>query len=216
MRIPDTFDGRPQRPGRRLHVGARAAGRARRAAWRQPVAGHLRRASRPLGDDDARRRCARSREGTYSYVDYLDNDGIELDKRIRIEVAVTIDGRRDALRLHRHVSPQVRGPFNCVPSGASPPPVSPCAPSPTRRSSRPMAAASARSRCICRRAARQSARAGAGQCAHRHHQAHHRLHPRRACEALPERVPADAAGELLASCLRRPPSATARRSSPAS
>lgn len=56
-------------------------------------------------------------DGTYSYVDYNDNDGIELDKRIKFEVAVTIkDG-------NFHVdftgsSPQVRGPFNAVPSGA--------------------------------------------------------------------------------------------------
>jgi N-methylhydantoinase B len=56
-------------------------------------------------------------EGTYTYIDYNDNDGIELDTRIKFEVAVTIkDG-------NFHVdftgsSPQVRGPFNAVPSGA--------------------------------------------------------------------------------------------------
>src|SRR5688572_19851217 len=55
--------------------------------------------------------------GTYSYTDYNDNDGIELDKRIEFNVAVTVkDGKF-------HVdftgsSPQVRGPFNAVPSGA--------------------------------------------------------------------------------------------------
>jgi len=56
--------------------------------------------------------------GTYRYVDFLDNDGIELDKRIRVEVAVTIgDGT-----MHCDFtgsSPQVRGPFNCVPSGSA-------------------------------------------------------------------------------------------------
>ena len=56
--------------------------------------------------------------GTYRYVDFLDNDGIELDKRIRIEVAVTVgDGT-----MHCDFtgsSPQVRGPFNCVPSGSA-------------------------------------------------------------------------------------------------
>jgi N-methylhydantoinase B len=56
-------------------------------------------------------------EGTYKYVDFNDNDGIELDTPIRFEVAVTVkDG-------NFHVdftgsSPQVRGPFNAVPSGA--------------------------------------------------------------------------------------------------
>jgi N-methylhydantoinase B/oxoprolinase/acetone carboxylase alpha subunit len=56
-------------------------------------------------------------DGTYRYVDWLDNDGIELDKPIRIEVAVTL---RDA-SIHidfTGTSPQVRGPMNCVPSGS--------------------------------------------------------------------------------------------------
>ena len=54
--------------------------------------------------------------GTYRYVDFSDNDGIDLDKSIRFEVAVTVkDGT-----FHcdfAGTSPQVRGPFNCVPSG---------------------------------------------------------------------------------------------------
>jgi N-methylhydantoinase B len=56
-------------------------------------------------------------EGTYRYVDFNDNDGIDLDKRIRFEVAVTI---RDG-SFHCDFtgsSDQVRGPFNCVPSGS--------------------------------------------------------------------------------------------------
>lgn len=56
--------------------------------------------------------------GTYRYVDHLDNDGIELDRLVRIEVAVTVkDGT-----MHCDFtgsSPQVRGPFNCVPSGSA-------------------------------------------------------------------------------------------------
>ena len=56
-------------------------------------------------------------EGTYRFVDFLDNDGIELDRPIRIEVAVTLgDG---AIEIDfTGTSPQVRGPFNCVPSGS--------------------------------------------------------------------------------------------------
>ncbi len=54
--------------------------------------------------------------GTYSYADYLDNDGVDLDRPVRIEVAVTIgDG---TMRCDfAGTSPQVRGPFNCMPSG---------------------------------------------------------------------------------------------------
>jgi N-methylhydantoinase B len=55
--------------------------------------------------------------GTYRYVDWLDNDGIELDKPVRIEVAVTVaDGS-----IHvdfTGTGAQLRGPFNCVPSGS--------------------------------------------------------------------------------------------------
>lgn len=56
-------------------------------------------------------------EGTYRFVDYLDNDGIELDKPIRIEVAVTIKGGDIAFDFEG-TSPQVKGPLNCVPSGS--------------------------------------------------------------------------------------------------
>ena len=56
-------------------------------------------------------------EGTYRYVDWLDNDGVVLDQKVRIEVAVTIkDGS-----IHfdfTGTDPQVRGPMNCVPSGS--------------------------------------------------------------------------------------------------
>lgn len=56
-------------------------------------------------------------DGTYRYADFLDNDGIELDKPVRIEIAVTIkDGT-----MHcdfTGTSPQTKGPFNAVPSGS--------------------------------------------------------------------------------------------------
>lgn len=54
--------------------------------------------------------------GTYHYTDFLDNDGVDLDRRVRVEVAVTV---ADGL-MHcdfTGTSPQVRGPFNCMPSG---------------------------------------------------------------------------------------------------
>ena len=56
-------------------------------------------------------------QGTFRYVDYLDNDGIDLDKRVRIEVAATVKG--DSIEFDfEGTSPQVRGPINCVPSGS--------------------------------------------------------------------------------------------------
>ena len=55
--------------------------------------------------------------GTYRFVDELDNDGIDLDSRIRIEVKVTIEDGAIHFDL-TGTSPQVRGPVNCVPSGS--------------------------------------------------------------------------------------------------
>ena len=55
-------------------------------------------------------------EGTYRYVDWLDNDGIELERRVRIEVAVTVKGGGIHIDL-TGTSEQLKGPFNCVPSG---------------------------------------------------------------------------------------------------
>ena len=56
-------------------------------------------------------------EGTYRYADNMDNDGIELDRRIRIEVAVTIEDGTISCDFEGS-SRQLRGPFNCVPSGS--------------------------------------------------------------------------------------------------
>jgi N-methylhydantoinase B len=54
-------------------------------------------------------------DGTYRFADHLDNDGIVLDRRVRIEVAVTVRG--SAMRFDfTGTSPQVRGPFNAVPA----------------------------------------------------------------------------------------------------
>ncbi len=56
--------------------------------------------------------------GTYRAVDFLDNDGLDLDARVRIEVAVTLPGDGSISFDLTGSSPQVRGPFNCVPSGS--------------------------------------------------------------------------------------------------
>ena len=54
-------------------------------------------------------------DGTYRFTDWLDNDGIDLDRRINITVAVTITGS-DLHADFTGTSPQVRGPINAVPS----------------------------------------------------------------------------------------------------
>jgi N-methylhydantoinase B len=55
--------------------------------------------------------------GTYRAIDFLDNDGIDLNRRIRIEIAVTV-GNGTMTVDFTGSSPQVRGPFNVVPSGS--------------------------------------------------------------------------------------------------
>ncbi|MDA1309180.1 MAG: hydantoinase B/oxoprolinase family protein [Proteobacteria bacterium] len=56
-------------------------------------------------------------DGRYGYHDFLDNDGIDLDTPIRIEVMVTIAD--DTVHVDfTGTAPQVRGPFNCMPSGS--------------------------------------------------------------------------------------------------
>lgn len=75
--------------------------------------------SRLLDRSEAMTRDALRRlpSGTFRYVDWLDNDGVDLDKRVRIEVAATVgDGS-----IHfdfTGTDAQLRGPLNCVPSGA--------------------------------------------------------------------------------------------------
>jgi N-methylhydantoinase B len=56
-------------------------------------------------------------QGRFRYVDYLDNDGVELDRRVRIEVAAIVDGDTVTFDFTGS-SPQTTGPINCVPSGA--------------------------------------------------------------------------------------------------
>ena len=82
--------------------------------------GVVRRAMKELLDRaeaQTRRLVARIPDGTYSFTDWLDNDGVDLDRRINITVAITIEGSE----IHADftgTSPQVRGPFNAVPACA--------------------------------------------------------------------------------------------------
>jgi N-methylhydantoinase B len=50
-------------------------------------------------------------DGVYRAASFLDNDGIDLDKRIECPVTVRIEGERFIVDFS-DISPQVRGPFN--------------------------------------------------------------------------------------------------------
>ena len=65
-----------------------------------------------------RRALSQIPNGTYRYAEHLDNDGIDMDRPVRIQVEVTVN----ADEFHCDFSgssDQVRGPFNCVPSGTA-------------------------------------------------------------------------------------------------
>jgi len=56
-------------------------------------------------------------DGSYSFADYLDNDGVELDRRIKIQVTVTIQGDQFIVDFSGS-DPQVKGSVNTVPTTA--------------------------------------------------------------------------------------------------
>lgn len=55
--------------------------------------------------------------GRYTYTGWLDNDGIDLDEPVKIQVAVEVSDGRFHVDF-TGTAAQVRGPFNCVPSGS--------------------------------------------------------------------------------------------------
>jgi N-methylhydantoinase B len=57
------------------------------------------------------------RPGAYRFRGYNDNDGVDLEKRIKIEVEITVGGGQFHCDFAGSSS-QVRGPFNCPPSSA--------------------------------------------------------------------------------------------------
>ncbi|MBS0643225.1 MAG: hydantoinase B/oxoprolinase family protein [Proteobacteria bacterium] len=116
VRIPDTVMGDIHAQIAACSIGARRMGEI---AARHGAAGLTTIFAELLNRSETmtRQALARVPEGTYRFTDFLDNDGIDMDKPIRIEVAVTV---KDA-SLHVDFtgsSPQVRGPLNCVPSGS--------------------------------------------------------------------------------------------------
>ena len=61
---------------------------------------------------------SRIKPGRYTFTDYLDNDGVDLDRRIPITVTVDVDGSNFRADFTGS-SPSVRGPFNTVSSHTS-------------------------------------------------------------------------------------------------
>ncbi len=116
VRVPETFLGDLNAQVAACSIGARRVGELaeRFGANHLPaIAEELLARSERL----ARRAIAGMPDGRYRYTDWLDNDGVALDEPVRIEVAAVVSGERILVDFEG-TSPQVRGPFNCVPSGA--------------------------------------------------------------------------------------------------
>ena len=116
VRIPDTVMGDIDAQRAACSIGVRRIAELTRKFGHEPLKALF---AELLDRSEIMTRQALSRvpQGTYRYVDFLDNDGIELDKPIRIEVAVTV-GQSGIHIDFTGTSPQVRGPMNCVPSGS--------------------------------------------------------------------------------------------------
>ncbi|HXP04040.1 MAG TPA: hydantoinase B/oxoprolinase family protein [Stellaceae bacterium] len=116
VRIPDTLMGDLNAQIAACTIGARRfAELAERFGDNQLAAIYAELLSR--SERLTRAALARIPPGTYRYVDYLDNDGIELDKPIRIEIAATVGNGAIEFDF-AGTSAQVKGPMNCVPSGS--------------------------------------------------------------------------------------------------
>ncbi|MBL6457767.1 hydantoinase B/oxoprolinase family protein [Belnapia sp. T6] len=112
IRKPDLLLGDLQSQIASLEVGAAAL---RRLAARYGAEGMIEAGRRILDMSEQAMRAAISRmpDGTYEFTDWLDDDGIDLDKPIRLHVALTIRGDSISVDLSG-CSPQVQGPTNAT------------------------------------------------------------------------------------------------------
>ena len=199
VRIPDTVMGDLNAQIAACNVGARRIAELADELGDNHTAGDFRRSARPLGDDDAGSAAERSRTALTATSIIIDNDGIDLDKHIRFEVAVTVKDGTIPRRLHRHRRRRCAGRSTACRRARWRRPALRCA-----RVTDPAIPTNAG--CFRPDHARIAEghrssirRARAGQLAHRDHQAHHRLHPRRArrmcCRIACRR---DSSGEMLA------------------
>jgi N-methylhydantoinase B len=69
------------------------------------------------GEAIARARIAEIADGSYTFEDYLDNDGIDLDRRVAIRATITVSGSEMTVDFTGS-SPQVKGPVNADRSAA--------------------------------------------------------------------------------------------------
>jgi len=116
VRIPDTFMGDINAQIAACRIGARRLVELT-AVYNAPLLENAFAALLAHSEALTRAKLEAMPAGVYRYVDWLDNDGIDLDARVRIEVAVTVGEGRMHVDF-TGTSAQLRGPFNCVRSGS--------------------------------------------------------------------------------------------------
>ncbi len=114
VRIPEVFTGDLMAQVAAGRLGARRLGELFARYGTEPVLAYVEELLR-RAEVLTRHGIAAIPDGTYRFADWLDDDGIERERPVRIEVAVTVRG--DAMHFDfAGTSPQVRGPFNAVPA----------------------------------------------------------------------------------------------------
>jgi len=116
VRLPDSFEGDLNAQVAACEIGRRRLSELARRYDKQQVTAIF---SDLLNRSEnmTRKAIAKLPNGTFSHVDYLDNDGINLETPIKIEVSVTISDDEVYVDFSG-TEAQVKGPFNLMPSGA--------------------------------------------------------------------------------------------------
>jgi len=116
VRIPDTVMGDLNAQVAACTVAARRLGEVAERYGHNPLAAIF--DELLLRSETMTRKALRAiPEGVYRSVDFLDNDGIDLETPIRIEVAAIVKDGTITFDFEGTTA-QVRGPLNCVPSGS--------------------------------------------------------------------------------------------------
>ena len=117
VRMPDSFEGDLNAQIAACTVGARRLAELASKHGRNPLQ-NIFSALLDRSERLTRSKIAEIPNGSYTYTQFLDNDGVEMEKPVRIQVTVTIDN--DSFHCDfTGTSDQVKGPFNCVPSGTA-------------------------------------------------------------------------------------------------
>ena len=114
VRLPDVFTGDLMAQVAAGRLGAIRVRELVAAHGTDPVLGYIDELL-TRAETLTRRQIEAMPDGEFSFEDYLDNDGVELDHRVKIAVTLRVRGSSMTFDF-TGTDPQVRGPFNSVPA----------------------------------------------------------------------------------------------------